>query len=212
MRESLTGALSRISWPTAAVLVAVIAATVTVWVTSPDHRGDILAALAVIGPALLALMRPMLRGPALALLVVLGAAGCGGGALRTHQTIATVARVAVVAAQPALRDACDALLTHCADSACVERVGADCIAAGEARDLAHSAVRAYVGVLQSAAHADEGAVAPALDVALVTLARVYDDVREEIERRTGYRLPELPPMALSIVRALLAAAAPGGAS
>lgn len=62
MRDSLTGALSRISWPTAAVLVAIIAAIVAVWVTGPEHRGDILAALGILGPALLALMRPMLRG------------------------------------------------------------------------------------------------------------------------------------------------------
>lgn len=64
MRDSLTGALARISWPTAAVLVAVIAAIVVVWVTSPDHRGDILGAIGALGALLLAVMRPMLRGPA----------------------------------------------------------------------------------------------------------------------------------------------------
>ena len=60
MRDSLTGALSRISWPTAAVLVAVIAAVVTVWIVSPEHRGDILAAPGGLRPPLLAVMRPRL--------------------------------------------------------------------------------------------------------------------------------------------------------
>lgn len=64
MRDSLVGALGRISWQTVTVLVTVIAAVVIVWVVSPEHRGDILAALGVLGPMLLAFMRPMLAGGA----------------------------------------------------------------------------------------------------------------------------------------------------
>ena len=41
--------LPKIEWPTAIVLVAVIAAIVAVWITAPDHRGDILAALGTAG-------------------------------------------------------------------------------------------------------------------------------------------------------------------
>lgn len=51
--------LPKIEWPTAAVLVAVIVAIVTVWVTSPDHRGDILAVLGTAGAVVLALMRAL---------------------------------------------------------------------------------------------------------------------------------------------------------
>lgn len=54
--------LPKIEWPTAAVLVAVIAAIVTVWVTSPDHRGDILAVLGTVGAIVLAVMRALASG------------------------------------------------------------------------------------------------------------------------------------------------------
>lgn len=133
-------------------------------------------------------------------------AGCGASALRTHQTIATIARVSVVAAHPAIVSACETLMSRCTDDACLERVGHDCEAAAVARDTAHAAVRAYVDTIQIAAHADEGRVAPALDLALSTLARVYDAAREAIARMTGYQLPELPPEALPILRALTAGA------
>lgn len=133
-------------------------------------------------------------------------AGCSPSALRTHQTIATIARVSVVAAHPAIVSACETLMSRCTDDACLERVGHDCEAAAVARDTAHAAVRAYVDTIQIAAHADEGRVAPALDLALSTLARVYDAAREAIARLTGYQLPELPPEALPILRALTAGA------
>lgn len=132
--------------------------------------------------------------------------GCSPSALRTHQTIATIARVSVVAAHPAIVSACETLMSRCTDDACLERVGHDCEAAAVARDTAHAAVRAYVDTIQIAAHADEGRVAPALDLALSTLARVYDAAREAIARTTGYQLPELPPEALPILRALTAGA------
>lgn len=212
MRDSLTSAMSRISWQTASVLIAVIAAIVIVWVTSPDHRGDILAALGTVGALLLAVMRPMLRGPSLALLVALGASGCGASALRTHQTIATIARVSVVAAHPAIVSTCETLTSRCTDVACVERVTADCDAAGTARDVAHAAVRAYVDTIEIAARADEGQVAAALDLALQTVANAYDAARTTIARLTGYQLPELPPIAVTILRALAAQVVPGGAS
>ena len=288
--------LPKIEWPTAAVLVAVIALIGLVWWSAPDHRGDILAAVGGAGALVLAVMRGLMpptppsapttrppaagpsapddddddtqppesdgpptrprprrvttppsaarvaydpserraldvsmrllnawhretrrRIPRLAALHRAGAialvslalvllAGCGASALRTHQTIATIARVSVVAAHPAIVSACETLMSRCTDDACLERVGHDCEAAAVARDTAHAAVRAYVDTIQIAAHADEGRVAPALDLALSTLARVYDAAREAIARTTGYQLPELPPEALPILRALTAGA------
>lgn len=156
---------------------------------------------------------PIWIGTSLALLVVLGgASGCGASALRTHQTIATIARVSVVAAHPAIVSTCETLTSRCTDVACVERVTADCDAAGTARDVAHAAVRAYVDTIEIAARADEGQVAAALDLALQTVADAYDAARTTIARLTGYQLPELPPIAVTILRALAAQVVPGGAS
>lgn len=55
--------LPRLEWPTAVVLVAVLAALVAVWITAPDHRGDILAAIGGGGAAVLALMRALIPPP-----------------------------------------------------------------------------------------------------------------------------------------------------
>lgn len=157
------------------------------------------------GPPTRPQRRPTIPPGAMALVLAL-LAGCSPSALRTHQTIATIARVSVVAAHPAIVSACETLMSRCTDDACLERVGHDCEAAAVARDTAHAAVRAYVDTIQIAAHADEGRVAPALDLALSTLARVYDAAREAIARLTGYQLPALPPEALPILRALTAGA------
>ena len=139
----------------------------------------------------------------LALLV----AGCSPSALRTHSTIATVARVGVVAAHPAIVRACESALAACTDDACLERVGADCRTAAAARDTAHEAVAAYVDAIEIAARADEGAVGPALSNALDVVVHAYEAARVAIRAVTGYDLPALPPAAIEIVRALI-----GGAS
>ncbi len=199
MRESLTGALSRISWPTAAVLVAIIAATVTVWVTSPDHRGDILAALAVIGPALLALMRPMLRGPALALIVGLGASGCGASALSTHATIATVAAVTLGGAAPLVDPACDAALTACQrEPTCLAETAGRCRAASAAVDGLALMTRGYLDAIEVASMADEGAAMPALMTGLSRLVVRWGEVAAYL-LRFGVELPALPALASSLL-------------
>lgn len=178
-----------------------------------------LAFVALVGGAITTLRGAWMRQPpppptALLLVALLLPAltGCGGGALRTHQTIATIARVSVVAAHPAIVSTCETLTSRCTDVACVERVTADCDAAGTARDVAHAAVRAYVDTIEIAARADEGQVAAALDLALQTVADAYDAARTTIARLTGYQLPELPPIAVTILRALAAQVVPGGAS
>lgn len=54
----------RVEWPTVAVLALVLTALCVVWVTGPEHRGDILLGIGAIGNLLLAIMRPMLAGGA----------------------------------------------------------------------------------------------------------------------------------------------------
>lgn len=54
----------RVEWPTVAVLALVLTALCVVWVTGPEHRGDILAGVGAVGALLLAVLRPMLAGGA----------------------------------------------------------------------------------------------------------------------------------------------------
>lgn len=199
MRESLTGALSRISWPTAAVLVAIIAAIVVVWVTSPDHRGDILAALGTVGALLLAIMRPMLRGPALALLVVLGASGCGASALRQHATIASVSSAALAAAAPMVPAACDAALTACHGSeGCVTPTAERCRIAAASVEVAVASVRGYADAIEVASLADEGEVMPALLTALGGVTRLWAALVAALTS-LGVELPALPALASTLL-------------
>lgn len=254
--------LPRLEWPTAVVLVAVLAALVAVWITAPDHRGDILAAIGGGGAAVLALMRalippppppppaappsggpsaadddgddtqpptsdgpptrprrvtmpPSARSPVAAALLrarwltasaglVLALTGCGSSALRTHSTIATIARVSVVTAGDAVALTCETALARCTDDACIERTGGDCRTAATAAEAAIAGVRAYVDVIEVAARADEGQIGEALDLALQAMARVYESVRETLAGLSlGVTLPPLPPVAVAIVRALV---------
>lgn len=146
------------------------------------------------------------RSGALLALTILALTGCSPSALRTHSTIATVARVSVVTAGDAIVRTCEAALTRCTDEACVERVTADCHVAGTAADAARAGVRAYVDTIEIAAHADEGAVAPALDAAVQMMARLYDALRAALASvpSLGVSLPELPPFVITLLRSLVA--------
>jgi hypothetical protein len=139
--------------------------------------------------------------------MLLALTGCGASALRTHQTIATIARVSVVAAHPAIDAACEVRMHQCTDATCLDGVRRDCETAIIARGVVHEAVESYVDTIKIAAHAEEGRVGPALDTALTMLARAYETARDTIARTTGYQLPELPPEALAILRALASGAA-----
>jgi hypothetical protein len=131
--------------------------------------------------------------------------GCGASALRTHSTIATIARVSVVTAGDAVALTCETALARCgANAACVERTGGDCRTAATAAEAAIAGVRAYVDVIEVAARADEGQIGEALDLALQAMARVYESVRETFASLSlGVTLPPLPPVAVAIVRALV---------
>ena len=199
MRDSLTGALSRISWQTAAVLIAVIAAIVIVWVTSPDHRSDILAALGTIGALLLAVMRPMMRGPALALLVVLGAPGCAPTTLQLHARVYAFAAVTVEASQSSLVRACTVLRDGCAgETVCLERARASSTDAATAQDAARDAVDLYDRVIVAAelAGGDVGVMGQVL-AALGIAAAAWEALGRTLDV-VGAPLPDLPAWASAL--------------
>ena len=147
------------------------------------------------------------------LVLALALTGCGASALRTHSTIATVARVSVVTAGEAIARTCEVALSRCTDEACVERTSADCTVAGTAAEAAIDGVRAYVDVIEVAALADEGQVAASLDLAVQTMARLYNALRDALASlpSLGVTLPPLPPIAIAVLRAL-AEQLTGGAS
>lgn len=208
MRDSPTGALARISWQTAAVLIAVIAAIVVVWVTSPDHRGDLLAALGTLGALLLAVMRPMLRGPALALLVVLGAPGCAPTTLQLHARVFAFASVTLETTHASMVLACTSLRDDCADDApCLERARSSCLDVANAQDATRDAVDLYGRVIVAAQVAGGDAeVLPQLLVALDLAARGWAALGRAYGAVTGAPLPDLPAWAGTLL------AAAGGAS
>lgn len=141
-----------------------------------------------------------------AIFALVALTGCGASALRTHSTIATVARVSVVAAGEAIARTCEVALSRCTDEACVERTSADCTVAGTAAEAAIDGVRAYVDVIEVAALADEGQVAASLDLAVQTMARLYEALRDALASlpSLGVTLPPLPPIAIAVLRALAA--------
>lgn len=193
-----------ISWPTVAALGLVLAALVAVWVTGPDHRGDILAGLGALGAVLLAALPGMLRRarvlvPLLALGLALGSSGCGASALRTHASIGTVAAVTVASTAPLVAPACDAALTAChGDAACIESTGERCLAASRAHDGVRAGVSAYLDAIEVAALADEGEVLPALATALRGLAALWEATRVALEP-LHVELPALPPVVLTLL-------------
>lgn len=143
-------------------------------------------------------------GSLLGTLALVALTGCGASALRTHSTIATVARVSVVTAGEAIARTCEVALSRCTDEACIERTSADCTVAGTAAEAAIDGVRAYVDVIEVAALADEGQVAASLDLAVQTMARLYNALRDALASlpSLGVTLPPLPPIAIAVLRAL----------
>jgi hypothetical protein len=182
----------RIEWPTVAVLALVLTALCVVWVTGPEHRGDILAGVGAVGALLLAVLRPMLVPPALVLVAVLGASGCGASALRTHATIATVASIAVGGAAPLVAPACDAALTAChGEAQCISETAERCRVASRAMEGAVAGVRGYIDAVEVASLADEGEALPALLAGWQALARLWPTVAAALAA-FGVTLPALP--------------------
>lgn len=194
---------TRIAWPTVAVLALVLATLCIVWVTGPDHRGDILAGVGALGAVLLAALPGALRRARILvplLLVALPlASGCGASALRTHATVGTVAAVVVASTAPLVAPACDVALTDCqGDAACVDRAGDACLAASRAHDAARAGVSAYLDAIEVAALADEGEVLPALATGLRGLAALWEAARVALAP-LHVELPPLPPVVLTLL-------------
>jgi hypothetical protein len=191
---------TRIEWPTVAVLGLVLTALVVVWVTGPEHRGDILAGVGAVGAVLLAVLRPMLIPPAaLILAACLGASGCGASALRTHATIGTVAAVTLGGAAPLVAPACDAALTACQrEPTCLAETAGRCRAASAAVDGLALVTRGYLDAIEIASMADEGAALPALMTGLSRLVVRWGEVAAYL-LRFGVELPALPALASSLL-------------
>jgi hypothetical protein len=191
--------IPHLEWQTVVVLVAFVAAAVVVWVVSPDHRGDILATLAVVGPAVLAMMRPMLIPPAALVFVALLGSGCGASALRQHATIASVSSAALAAAAPLVPAACDAALTACHGSeGCVTPTAERCRIAAASVEVAVASVRGYADAIEVASLADEGEVMPALLSALGGVTRLWAALVAALTS-LGVELPALPALAASLL-------------
>jgi hypothetical protein len=182
-----------------AVLGLVLTALCVVWITGPEHRGDILAGVGAVGALLLAVLRPMLVPPAALVLVAFLGSGCGASALRTHATIATVASIAIGGAAPLVAPTCDAALTAChGEAQCVSETAERCRVAGASVDGLALATRAYIDAIEVASMAEEGETLPALMTGLSRLVVRWGEV-VALLGRFGVELPALPAMASSLL-------------
>jgi hypothetical protein len=189
----------RIEWPTVAVLALVLTALCVVWVTGPEHRGDILAGVGAVGALLLAVLRPMLIPPAALVLVAFLGSGCGASALRTHATIGTVAAVTLGGAAPLVAPACDAALTACQrEPQCIAETAERCRLASASFDGLAVVTRSYLDAIEVASMADEGEVLPALMAGLSRLVVRWGEV-VALLGRFGVELPALPTAASSLL-------------
>lgn len=68
---------ARLRWPAALVLTAMLAGSVAIYVYVEHDRSATLLAWGALCAAVLAFLKPIVVGPALALLLVASAAGCG---------------------------------------------------------------------------------------------------------------------------------------
>lgn len=189
----------RIEWPTVAVLGLVLTSLCVVWVTGPEHRGDILAGVGAVGAMLLAILRPMLVRPAALVLVAFLGSGCGASALRQHATIASVSSAALAAAAPLVPAACDAALTACHGSeGCVVPTAERCRIAAASVEVTVASVRGYADAIEVASMADEGEVMPALLSALGGVTRLWAALVAALAS-LDVELPALPALAASLL-------------
>lgn len=189
----------RIEWPTVAVLALVLTALCVVWVTGPEHRGDILAGVGAVGALLLAVLRPMLLPPVALVLVAFLGTGCGASALRTHATIGSVAAVALGQAAPLVAPACDVALAGChGEVACVTETAERCRVASGAVEGLVVVTRGYLDAIEVASLADEGEVMPALLTGLSRLVVRWAEV-VALLGRFGVALPALPDVAATMI-------------
>lgn len=205
--SSIGAALSRISWPTALVVIATLGAILGVYELSKgEDRTETIMAIGMIGTAITAVLSPLLRKAAPAILATLfaaQAAGCGASMLSTHATIGTVAVASVEGSVPLIETGCDVSLTACHGSAeCIDRVAQQCLDARAAWSAARSSVLAYLAAIEVMSHAEEGAALPALGSLLRSLSHTYEAARVALAV-LHVELPPLPPAAVPILAALM---------
>lgn len=200
--------IKEISWPTVAMLGLVLAAGVAVWVTAEaPHREEILAALAVAGPTILALMRaalvvegrPPSPPPSAALLVIalpfaLSTSGCGPSALATHARVYAFAAVTLETTHASLVASCQAAHDACAgDAQCLSDAREACEVAAVAQDSTRDAVELYEGVIRAASVAESGDVMGSVMQALALAAQAWASLGARLAA-IGITLPALPAL------------------
>jgi hypothetical protein len=117
--------------------------------------------------------------------------GCGGSALRTHATIATIAAGTLASTAPLVAPACDAALSGCdGAAACIDSTAERCRVAAVAAEGALVATRGYIDAIDVASLADEGLVLPALLSLASALAARWAEVVAALAG-VGVALPPL---------------------
>lgn len=200
--------IKEVSWPTVAMLGLVLAAGVAVWMTAEaPHREEILAALAVAGPTILALMRAALvveGGPsapppsavllAVALPLALAAHGCGPSALATHARVYAFAAVTLETTHASLVASCQAAHDACSgDTQCLSSARETCETAALAQDSTRDAVELYEGVIRAASLAEGGDVMGSVMQALALAAQAWASLGARLAT-VGVTLPALPAL------------------
>lgn len=199
-------ALGRVSWPTALVAVATLAAVVAVYELSKgEDRTETIMVIGLIGTAITTFMAPLLRPPAALLLVVLlpGLSGCAPTALQLHARVYAFAAVTLEGTHASMVSACTALRDDCAgEAACLERARVSCLDVATAQDATRDAVDLYgrVIVAASAAGGDD-ALLPQLLAALDIAARGWAALGRAYGAVTGAPLPDLPAWAGTLLAA-----------
>ncbi len=95
-----------VRWPTAAVLIAFLVCVTLVYVVVPEHRSEVLAGLAFLGPVLLGFMRRVLAPAAVVMLAIaipVGATGCGSASV--PEATLRAARATCTVVEPVCRTA-----------------------------------------------------------------------------------------------------------
>lgn len=198
-----------VRWPSAALAMTAMVCVTLVFVLVPEHRGDIVAGIAVVWAVAQGFMR-RIWGPVAAILLAAAIAipcqGCGAGALRAHARASSVLVVAIQGADELADTGAEVALAACTDEACEDHV----VEVTEAIDAGIAAamlpVGAYVQSVEMAlAGGDDVDVLSALLAVLARALAAWDDL-VPLFVPLGVELPPLPASLRALVELL---ASPG---
>lgn len=196
----------RIDWPQVALVLGLATLATLLALYGPEElRAPLVGALVALAGALRGFVRAEApadhgTGPGpgalvalLALGLAVGSSGCGASALRTHARVAVVASSALAVSHATLVETCTALRDSCAgDAACIAPHRERCEAAATAQDGARDAVDTYIGALEVAHLAGDGAdVLGALMLALDVARRAWEGATRAFAA-LNIPLPALP--------------------